>query len=135
MAIPDLPTTPESSGKSKAGLQYRIHGTVQQTLICDLQTGQMVYSDAGGMSWMSAGVQMNTSSGGGLGGMFKRAISGATVFIVDFSAEGQPGHVAFSADFPGKVLPVELEPGQSVIMHKHAFLCAEKSVALDVFFS
>ncbi len=88
------------------------------------------------MSWMTTSVNMNTSSGGGgLGGMFKRAVSGATVFIVNYTATGEPGQASFSTDFPGKVIPVELDGGQSIIMHKHAFLCAEKTVTLDVFFS
>ena len=78
---------------------------------------------------------MNTKSGGGLGGMLKRAVSGATAFIIDFEAAGQPGQVAFTTDFPGKILAIELDTGQTVIMHKHAFLCAEKTVALDVFFT
>ena len=95
----------------------------------------VVYSDAGAMSWMTTTVNMSTKAGGGLGGMLKRAVSGATVFVIDFSATGAPGQAAFSTDFPGKVLPVELDAGQSVIMHKHAFLCAEKSVTLDVFFT
>jgi uncharacterized protein (AIM24 family) len=78
---------------------------------------------------------MSTKAGGGLGGMLKRAVSGATVFVIDFSSTGVPGQAAFSTDFPGKVLPIELDAGQTVILHKHAFLCAEKSVALDVFFT
>ncbi len=135
MSIPDLPTLPEVSAKSKAGLQYHIMGTVQQTLACDLQPGQTIYSDTGAMSWMTASASMNTTSGGGLGGMLKRAVAGGTAFIIDFSAQGQPGQVAFTTDFPGKILPVELEAGQSIVMHKHAFLCAEKSVTLDVFFT
>jgi uncharacterized protein (TIGR00266 family) len=135
MSIPDLPTVPEITGQSKSGLKYHILGTVQQTLAVELQPSQVVYSDAGAMSWMTSTIAMNTKAGGGLGGMLKRAVSGATVFIIDFSATGAPGQVSFSTDFPGKVLPIELEGGQSVIMHKHAFLCAEKSVGLDVFFT
>ncbi len=135
MSIPDLPNLPEVSGQSKSGLSYHIMGTVQQTVAINLQPNQVVYSDAGGMSWMTATVSMNANTGGGLGGMFKRALSGATAFLLDFTATGGPGQVAFSADFPGKMLPIDLEAGQSVIMHKHAFTCAEKSVALDVFFS
>lgn len=135
MSIPDLPTVPESSSQSKSGIKYHILGTVQQTLAVDLQPSQTIYSDAGALSWMTASVNMNTTSGGGLGGMLKRAVSGATVFIINFTAEGQPGQAAFSTDFPGKILPVELDAGQTVIMHKHAFLCAEKSVTLDVFFT
>jgi uncharacterized protein (TIGR00266 family) len=132
VSIPDLPTEPEVSGQSKSGTKYHILGTIQQTLAVELQPGQVIYSDAGAMSWLTATVDMKTTS---RGGMLKRAASGATVFIIDFSASGGPGQAAFSTDFPGKILPIELDAGQSVILHKHAFLCAEKSVTLDVFFT
>jgi uncharacterized protein (TIGR00266 family) len=135
MAIPDIPNPTEVSGTTSAGIKYRIDGTVQQTLLVDLAAGQQIVSDAGGMSWMSRGVVMNTRSSGGIGGLLKRAASGATLFLVDYVAQGGEGHVAFSADFPGKVLPIELGAGQSVVMHKHAFLCAEKTVQLDIFFN
>ncbi len=132
MSIPDIPDAPEVSGQSKAGLKYHIRGTLQQTLAVDLGAGQTVYSDTGAMSWMTSTVQMDTHAGGGLGSMFKRAVSGASVFIIDFTAKGGPGQVAFTTDFPGKILAFELDAGQSVIMHKHAFICAEKSVTLDI---
>lgn len=135
MAIGDLATLPEVSGTSHAGLQYHILGTVQHTLTVDVQPGQEIYSDAGAMSWMSATMQMKAKTGGGLGGMFKRMVSGASAFIIDYEAVGGPGHVAFTADFPGKILAFELEANQTLIMHKHAFICAEKSVQLDMFFS
>jgi len=135
MGIPDLPTPPEVSAQTKAGLKYHILGTVQQTLVAELQPGQVIFSDAGAMSWMTSSANMSTKASGGLGGMLKRAMSGATAFIIDFTVTGGPGQVAFSTDFPGKVIPIELGAGQSVIMHKHAFLCAEKSNTLDVFFT
>ncbi len=135
MTIPDLATTPDTSGQSRSGLRYHIHGTVQQTVIIDLAPGQTIFSDAGGMSWMSSTVQMDTHSGGGLGGMVKRAFSGATLFVIDFTAPGGAGHVAFASDFPGKIVPFDLNAGESMIMHKHAFVCAEKSVQLDITFT
>jgi uncharacterized protein (TIGR00266 family) len=136
MSIPDLPTVPEITGQSKSGIKYHILGTVQQTLAVEIQPNQTIFSDAGAMSWMTTTVNMNTTmGGGGLGGMLKRAVSGASAFIIDFTATGAPGQAAFSTDFPGKILPIELDAGQSVILHKHAFLCAEKSATLDVFFT
>ena len=135
MSIPDLPTIPETTGQSKGGVKYHIMGTVQQTLAVDLQPGQIVYSDTGAMSWMTSTISMNTKASGGLGGMFKRAVSGASAFIIDFAANGGPGQVAFTTDFPGKILAVELDSNQSVILHKHAFLCAEQSAKLDIFFT
>ncbi len=135
MSIPDIPTVPEVKGQARSGINYHIMGTVQQVLGVDLQPGQAVFSEAGAMSWMTSTVAMNTHSGGGLGNMFKRAVSGASLFIVDFSANGGPGQVTFSTDFPGKILPFELDAGQTVIMHRHAFITAEKSVNLDIFFT
>lgn len=135
MSIPDLPTVPEVTGQSKTGIKYHILGTVQQTLAVELQPGQTVYSDTGAMSWMTSTVTMNTKASGGLGGMLKRAVSGASAFIIDFAVSGGPGQVAFTTDFPGKILAIELDPNQSIIMHKHTFLCAEHSVNLDIFFT
>lgn len=135
MSIPDLPTPAEITGQSRAGLKYHILGSIQQTLMVDIQPNQMVFADAGSMSWMTAAMQMNTRASGGLGGMLKRAVSGASMFLVDFSTAGGPGQVSFTTDFPGKILPIELEQGKSVIMHRHAFICAERGVALDVFFT
>jgi uncharacterized protein (AIM24 family) len=90
MSIPDLPTLPEVSALTRSGIQYPLLGTIQQTLVVELQPNQAVYSDAGAMSWMTSSVSMNTTSGsGGLGGMLKRAVSGATVFFINFSASGE----------------------------------------------
>ena len=135
MSIPDLPTIPEVTEQSKSGIRYHIHGTIQQTVSVDLNPGQVMFSEAGSMAWMTSTVNMNTHSGGGLGNMFKRALSGASLFILDFTANGGPGQVTFNTDFPGKILAFDLEAGQSIIMHRHAFICAEKSVTLDIFFT
>ncbi|HEY3344683.1 MAG TPA: TIGR00266 family protein [Anaerolineaceae bacterium] len=135
MSIPDLPTAAEVRGQSKSGLKYHILGTVQQVAAIDLDPGQCVYSDSGAMSWMTANASMNTHSGGGLGSMFKRAVSGASAFIVDFTTTGGPAQVAFSTDFPGKIMAFDLDAGQSIMMQRHAFLCAEKSVTLDIAFT
>jgi uncharacterized protein (TIGR00266 family) len=135
MTIPDLPAVREVTGESRSGIKYRIMGTIQQTLAVDLAPGQVIYSEAGAMSWMSAEISMDTHSGGGVGNMFKRAISGASMFVIDFTAAPGSGQVAFATDFPGKILAFELDRDQSVLMHKHAFICAEKSVGLDIAFT
>jgi uncharacterized protein (TIGR00266 family) len=135
MSIPDLPTVPEIQGQSKSGMRFHVMGTVQQTVGVELNPGQTIFSEAGAMSWMTSTISMNTHSGGGLGSMFKRAVSGASLFIIDFTSTAGPGQVSFATDFPGKVLPFDLDAGQSVTMHRHAFICAEKSVTLDIAFT
>ncbi len=132
---PRLTSEPGISGASRSGLPYHILGTVQQTVVLDLAPGRGVFSDTGAMSWMSASIDMQTRARGGLGGMFKRVVSGATAFLLSFEARGSAGHVAFGADFPGRIVPIDLDPGESLVMHRHSFVCAEDGVALDIFFN
>ena len=112
-------------------MHYDISGTVMQTVSIDLARGESVYSQTHAMAWMSDGVDMNTNTGGGLFAGLKRAMSGGSLFITQYSAE-RGGHVAFAPRFPGKILPVTLSPGQSLICRKETFLCAESSVTLEI---
>ena len=102
MSIPDLPTLPEVSGQSAAGTKYHILGTVQQTLVIELQPKQLVYSDAGAMSWMTSTISMNTTTGGGLGGMLKRAVSGGTAFIIDLLQMALTDRLPLAQIFPAR---------------------------------
>ncbi len=115
-------------------MQYRIEGTTLPVVTITLDPGQRIYSSSGGMSWMTEGVEMETNTGGGLGKMFKRALSGESLFVVDYYVERGEGEIAFSAEFPGKILDLDLANGQSVIVQKDSFMCAEKSVELDLHF-
>ena len=122
-------------GKGTTGMEYQIIGTTLQAVILELDPGETVYSESGGMAWMSGNIAMQTSGrGGGLGGMFKRAISGESLFLVEYTSQGGKGIVAFASDFPGKIVPLNLAPGQQMIAQKQAFLCAEKTVAMDIHF-
>lgn len=138
----DLPDpTVVASGEGKTGMDYKIVGTTMQAVVIQLEPGQTIFSETGGMAWMSGNVNMNTNTGGGggglggmLGGMVKRAISGESLFIVDYTVQGGRGLVAFASEFPGKIIPLHLAAGQSMIMQRDAFMCAEKTVTLDIHF-
>lgn len=119
-------------GSSASGLRYQIIGTTLQALILELQPGQAVYSEAGALSWMSANVQMEAVSGGGLGKMLGRLVTGESLFVVDYRVTNGVGLVAFGNEFPGRIVPIELAANQSLVVQKDAFLCAEKSVQMSV---
>ncbi len=115
-------------------VQYRIEGTTLPVLTVKLNPGERIYSSSGGMSWMTQQVEMDTNAGGGIGKMFKRALSGESLFIVDYFVSSGDGEVAFASEFPGKLIALELTDGQQMIVQKDAFTCAEKSVDLDMHF-
>lgn len=132
----DLPEPNVSMrGRGTTGMEFQVIGTTLQAVILELDPGETVYSESGGMAWMSGNILMQTSGrGGGLGGMFKRAVSGESLFLVEYTSQGGKGIVAFASDFPGKIVPVNLAAGQQMIAQKQAFLCAEKTVTLDIHF-
>ncbi len=115
-------------------ISYRIDGTTLPVVSIELEAGEVIYSESGGMSWMTGNVEMKTHSGGGLGKMFKRALSGESLFITDFYVNSGRGTVAFASEFPGKIIPFNLRAGESIIVQKDAFMCAEKSVDMDMHF-
>jgi uncharacterized protein (TIGR00266 family) len=117
-----------------SGINYQVVGTTMQAVVIQLQPGQQIFSERGGMSWMSANIDMQTNMEGGLGGAFKRMFSGESIFMVTFSSRGGSGLVGFSAEFPGKIVPLHLGEGQQIICQKDAFMCAERSVQLDIHF-
>jgi uncharacterized protein (TIGR00266 family) len=112
-------------------MRYAISGTIMQTVAIDLAPGEVVYSQTNSMCWMNDAIEMNTSTGGGFLAGIRRSLSGGSLFITDFTARGD-GHVAFAPRFPGTIMPLQLAPGQSLICRKETFLCAEKSVNLEI---
>ncbi len=115
-------------------MRYTLHGTTMQTVTFELDQGEQVFTESGGMCWMSANIDMQTNMEGGLLGGLKRSMAGESMFMTTFTCTSGTGIVAFANEFPGKVIPLELQPGQSLICQKDAFMCAERSVTLEMHF-
>jgi uncharacterized protein (TIGR00266 family) len=113
-------------------MRYQITGTTMQVLTVELAPGEMLYSQTAAMAWMGANIRMQTNTGGGLLAGLARSFTGGSFFITDFVAEGMRGEVTFAPRFPGTILAKTLAPGQSLICRKETFLCAEKSVGLEL---
>ena len=114
-------------------MRYDISGTVMQTVSIDLLPGETIVSQTHQMAWMSDGIAMNTHTGGGLFAGIKRAFSGGSLFVTEYTAD-TAGNVAFAPRFPGTIMAVALAAGQSLICRKETFLCCERSVALEIAF-
>jgi len=113
-------------------MRYNISGTVMQTVEIDLAPGETVYSQTHAMSWMNDGVNMHTNTGGGLFAGLKRSLTGGSFFVTDYSGTRPGAHVAFAPRFPGTILARNLAPGESLICRRETFLCAEKTVTLEL---
>ena len=115
-------------------MEYQIHGTVMQALEIRLSQGESIYTESGGMAWMSDGIDMKTSGRGGLGKALGRMMSGESFFMTTYTCRSPQGMITFTPEALGKVLPVHLKAGHSLICQKDAFMCAEESVELAMHF-
>lgn len=114
-------------------MRYSIEGEPMPVVICDLEPGETIISESGAMSWMSPNMQMETS-GGGVGKVFGRMLSGDTMFQNRYTSQGGPGHIAFASSFPGSIRVFDIAPGQEIVAQKGAFLASETGVELSVHF-
>ncbi len=117
-------------------LDYEIQGDNLQVVRIRLKPGQEVYAEAGKMVYKSASIQWETRmTGSSLGekllGALKRKLSGESLFMTYFRATA-PGEVGFAGDYPGRVQAFDLAAGQSVLVQRDGFLCAQPTVAINV---
>ena len=115
-------------------LNYKIEGGNLPVVICYPEQGQTICTEKGSMSWMSPNMKMETNSGGGLKKAFGRIFSGESIFLNEYTPVGSNGMIAFASSFPGSIIPLEVTPGNSIVIQKRGFLAMEKGLDLSVFF-
>ena len=114
-------------------MRYEIKGGAFPVVVCELEDGERMITEKGSMVWMSPNMQMETS-GGGLGKMFSKALSGESMFQNIYTATGT-GMIAFGSSFPGQIKALNIAPGQEMILQKSSFLAAEPGVELSIHFN
>lgn len=136
--------------KNSHEIDYRIIGHDIQIVEIELDPQESVVAEAGSMLFMEDEVTFETKMGDGssprggffdtLKGIGSRIFTGESLFLTHFtnSAGGnRKRKVAFSAPYPGTILPVDLAkcPGNVLIAQKDAFLCAAKGTRLSIHFN
>ena len=118
-------------------IDYKIFGDDMQLVEIELDPGEGVRAEAGAMMYMDEGIEMQTSTGGGLFKGFKRIITGESFFITTFLYDGKgKGHVAFGAPYPGKIIPLDMDQlDGKFLCQKDAFLCAARDIEIEIAFT
>lgn len=115
-------------------MRYAISGTVMQSLEVQLDPGETMFTESGGMAWMSDSIDMDTSTKGGLMAGLGRALAGESLFMTNYTSRVPNGMVTFTPEAPGKILPIQLAPNQVIIAQKDAFMCAQDTIKLEMHF-
>ena len=115
-------------------MRYRITGNTMQALDIQLNRGESVFTEVGGMAWYRGNVDMKTNMPGGLFGGLGRAIAGESLFLTTYTAQSDGAIVTFTPEAPGSIVAQELAAGQVLIAQRDAFMCAQEGVKLEIHF-
>src|SRR3981081_4403468 len=120
-------------------MESKIVGTVMPVLELSMQPNDKVFAASVQLSRMSMAVKMQTSTSaggqqGGFMGALGRVMAGGTLFMTEYTAAGGPGLLAFAAQLPGQILPMDIAPGHGYLVHRHGFMCATPGVQFSIGF-
>jgi uncharacterized protein (TIGR00266 family) len=144
---PPLPASGVAVRRSHE-IDFEIHGDDMQMVEIELDPGETVIAEAGGMCFMEEGIEFETKMGDGSapGGGFmgvlknigKRMLTGESIFMTHFTHRGggRKAKVCFAAPYPGKIVPLNLhELGGEILCEKDAFLCAAMGTSVGIAFN
>lgn len=97
--------------------------------------GEGMYTQSGGMAWMTEGVEMSTNAKGGLMKGIGRMFAGESLFMASYKAERAGAMIAFASTVAGRIIPLDVGATGGMICQKGAFLCAQESVNLNITFT
>lgn len=114
-------------------MNYKIIGeTMPAVEVTFDMAGESMYTQSGGMAWMSEGVEMNSNMRGGLGKSIGRMFSGESLFMATYKALAPNATIAFASTVPGTIIPIDVGATGGLIVQKGAFLCAQETVNLNI---
>lgn len=116
-------------------MQYRLIGDTMPAVEVILNRGEGMYTQSGGMAWMTEGVEMSTSTQGGILKGIGRMFTGESMFMAQYTAVRDNALVAFSSTVAGEIIPIDLAQHQGLICQKGAFLCATPGVQMNIKFT
>jgi uncharacterized protein (TIGR00266 family) len=116
-------------------ISHEIVGDDMQAVIMTLGAGDEVRAEAGAMTFMTDGVEMDARMDGGLlGGLKRRFLAGESLFLTYFKSRVASARVAFSGPYPGKIIRFPLQ-NASVLCQRDSFLCAAGTIEINIAFT
>ena len=78
-------------------MHYRIFGTPMPAVTLTLDRGEEIYTQSGGMTWMSEGFSMETNMKGGLLGGIGRMFTGESLFLATYAAKRDNAEITMAS--------------------------------------
>lgn len=118
---------PEVVVEEQPGYQFRIEGRPDYAfLTVQIPPEETLKVEASAMATMDTNLRMKTKLRGGLG----RFVTGESLFLNEFTAEGGPAEIGIAPGSPGDMAHVFLD-GNVIFLQNSAFVAAAMGVTLE----
>lgn len=114
-------------------MHYKIFGAPMPAVTITMEQGESIYTQSGGMSWMTEGISMETNMKGGLLKGIGRMFAGESLFMATYTAQRQGAEITLASSFPGEMKVFAIGNGKEYIAQKNSFLCATPNVSLSAY--
>lgn len=109
------------------GLKFSVHGQPDYAFVTvQIPANQTLKVEASAMATMDTNLVMKTKLRGGLG----RFVTGESIFINEFTAQGGPGEIGIAPGAPGDLRHVYLD-GQTIYLQNSAYVASTTGVAVE----
>lgn len=109
------------------GMKFKVHGQPDYAFVTvQIPANQTLKVEASAMATMDTNLVMKTKLRGGLG----RFVTGESIFINEFTAQGGPGEIGIAPGAPGDLRHLYLE-GQTVYLQNSAYVASSSGVAVE----
>lgn len=116
-------------------MKYEIIGKTVPAVEFTLNRGESIYSQRGGMTWQTDGINMKTNARGGVMKSLGRMFTGESIFMNTYTANVDGAKVAFATTVPGDIVSVNVGENNGFTVQKSSFLCAEPGVDMSIAFT
>ena len=82
-------------------MQYKVFGNPFPAVSVRMDRGESIYTQSGGMSWMTDAISMETNTHGGLMKGLGRMFSGDSLFMATYTAEQDGQEITMASSMPG----------------------------------
>lgn len=107
-------------------MKTTIWGNILPAVTIDLEQGESIYTESGGMTWMSDKVKMDTNMKGGFMKGLGRMFSGESLFMATYTAEAPNQSITIASSFPEKSKNFTFLPTKNLFVKNQLFCVPSK---------
>ncbi len=96
----------------------------------NLKSGEVISAEAGAMVSMSDGIEMKTSTRGGVFSALKRSVLGGESFFMNKFTANNPGEITFAPTLPGDIYAVELK-NRTIYAQSGSYIASSPGIEID----